>query len=72
MEALARQIAGDTDDKITIELGRDAAEAELELARVRRVKAALIERVTALWTIRCPQTLTIPQGRVRVDHASLF
>jgi hypothetical protein len=40
VETLARQIAGDTDDKITIELAHDAAEGELELARVRRVKAA--------------------------------
>jgi hypothetical protein len=48
VETLARQIAGDTEDKITIELARDAAEAQLELARVRRVKTALIGRVAAL------------------------
>jgi hypothetical protein len=47
VETLARQIAGDTEDKLKIELARGAAEAELELARVRRVKVALIERVTA-------------------------
>jgi hypothetical protein len=47
LEALARQIAGDTEDKIKIELARDAAAAEFELARVRRVKVALIEHVTA-------------------------
>jgi len=47
VETLARQIAGDTEDKLKIELARDAAEAELELVRVRRVKVALIERVTA-------------------------
>ena len=47
VELLARQIAGDCDDQITIELARDAAAAELELVRVRAVKVALIERVTA-------------------------
>ena len=33
VETLARQIAGDSEDKIAIELAHDAAEAELELAR---------------------------------------
>jgi hypothetical protein len=28
VEGLARQLAGDTEDKVTIELARDAAEAE--------------------------------------------
>ena len=48
MEALARQFAGEAADKLTVELARAAAEAELELARVRRTKIALIERVAAL------------------------
>jgi len=45
---LARQFAGDSDDKITLERTRDAAEAEFELARARQVRAGLIERVAAL------------------------
>jgi hypothetical protein len=52
VEKLAGQIAGDTEDKITLELARDAAEAELELARVRRVKAELIDRVAARYEAR--------------------
>jgi hypothetical protein len=40
VEKLAGQIAGDTEDQITIELARVAAEAELELARVWRLKVA--------------------------------
>ena len=64
VEELARQIAGDTEDKITIELARDAAEAELELARVRRVKAALIERVTALGRFDVPKIFQSPKDEV--------
>jgi hypothetical protein len=48
VETLARQIAGDTEDRIIIAFARDAVEAVLELARVRRAKIALIERATAL------------------------
>jgi hypothetical protein len=65
VEALARQIAGDTEDKITIELARDAAEAELELARVRRVKAALIERVAALGRFDVPNSFNPPRTSSR-------
>jgi hypothetical protein len=60
-ETLARQIAGDSEDKITIELARDAAEAVLELARVRRVKVALIERVTALGRFDVPKRFASPK-----------
>src|SRR5258706_9750499 len=42
---MARQIAGDTRDMVTFELARVAAEAELDLARIRQVKKAMIERV---------------------------
>jgi hypothetical protein len=40
VERLAGQMAGDTQDRVTRELAHDAAEAELELARVRHVKAS--------------------------------
>ena len=61
VETLARQIAGDTENKITIELARDAAEAELDLARVRRVKVALIERVSALGRFDVPKRFASPK-----------
>jgi hypothetical protein len=61
VEMLARQIAGDTEDKITIELARDAAEAEFELARVRRVKVALFERVTAFGRFDVPHRFASPK-----------
>ena len=47
-ETLARQIAGDTQDRVILELARDAADAKLELDRVRHVRRALIARVAAL------------------------
>jgi hypothetical protein len=46
-EALARQIAGDAKDPLRMALARDAAEAQLGLARVQRVGVALIERIAA-------------------------
>ena len=47
IEQLARKIAGDTDSAITMTRARTAAEAELDLARVRRTKVALIELAAA-------------------------
>jgi hypothetical protein len=48
LHTLARKIAGRTKDAVQIEHARSAAQAELVLARVRRAKVALIERVCAL------------------------
>jgi hypothetical protein len=45
VEAIARQIAGNPEDRLRMALARDAAEAQLELARVLRLAVALIERV---------------------------
>ena len=47
LNKLARKIAGDTKDAITLERARAVAHAELDLARVRRAKVALIERPSA-------------------------
>jgi hypothetical protein len=46
IEKLARKIAGRAVDPITLEFARTAAEAELELARVRQVRIALIQHVS--------------------------
>jgi len=43
LETLARKIAGNAVDAITLERAREIAQAELELARVQRAKFALIE-----------------------------
>jgi hypothetical protein len=57
---LARKIAGDTKDAITLERARAVAHAELDLARVRRAKVALIERASAFGELDPPR-LTVTQ-----------
>jgi hypothetical protein len=47
LDDLARQIAGDSNSEIILELARSAAEAEFDLARVRLVWIALVNRVFA-------------------------
>jgi hypothetical protein len=51
LDQLARQIAGDSNSEIILELARSAAEAELDLARVRLASVALINRVSAFGAI---------------------
>ena len=60
LDRLVREIAGDTKDAIALERARAVAEAELELARVRRAKVALIERASAFGEFDPPQ-LTVTQ-----------
>jgi len=44
LRELARQFAGDTPDREVRALAERAADAELDLARIRRVRTAMIER----------------------------
>jgi hypothetical protein len=60
LNKLARKIAGDTKDAITLERARAVAHAELDLARVRRAKVALIERASASGELDPPR-LTVTQ-----------
>jgi hypothetical protein len=55
LDKLVREIAGDTKDAIMLERARALAQAELDLARVRRAKIALIERVRAFGELDPPQ-----------------
>jgi hypothetical protein len=48
IEALARQIAGDPKDRARMAAARDAAAAQLDLARVQRVGVAFVERTAAV------------------------
>src|SRR5258708_2667948 len=48
LEKLAHRIAGNCKNAIVLKFAHAAAEAELDLGRVRRVKTALIERVRVL------------------------
>jgi hypothetical protein len=60
LDKLAREIAGDTEDPILLERARAIAQAELDLARVRRAKVALIERASAFGELDPPR-LTLTQ-----------
>src|SRR6516225_10840663 len=60
LDKLARKIAGNTDDAISLECALQIAQAELELARVRRAKVALIERASAFGELDPPR-LTVAQ-----------
>ena len=64
VEDLAGKIAGATTDTIVLEHARIAAEAELELRRVRRVRLALIERSSALGSLKTPNALSLQVARI--------
>jgi hypothetical protein len=55
VEQLARQIAGCSKETIVLELARCAAAAELDLARVRQVRADLIARAYELGSLTPPR-----------------
>ena len=55
LEKRARKIAGGSKDEIILEHARAAAQAEFDLARVRQVKLALIERASGLGALDAPQ-----------------
>jgi hypothetical protein len=62
---------GDIYDEGDLELGRTAAEAELDLARVRRVKVGLIERVSALGGLVPPKYFRTAREENRWFRATL-
>src|SRR5262249_42103256 len=48
VDRLARKFAGGSNSPVALAYARSAAEASVDLARVRSVKVALIEEITAL------------------------
>ena len=60
LDKLVREIAGDSEDAILHDRARAVAQAELELARVRRAKVALIERAFAFGELNPPR-VTVTQ-----------
>jgi len=55
---LRRTVNGDSEDAIMLEPARAIAQAELDLARVRRAKVALIERACTFGELEPPQVLS--------------
>ena len=62
LDKLVREIVGNTKDAVILERGRAVAQAEFEIARVRRAKVALIERASALGELH--------QGRASLPEPS--
>ena len=58
LDKLARKIAGDAHDAVTLERALRIAQAELELARVRQAKVSLIVRASAFGEIDPPQAFS--------------
>jgi hypothetical protein len=70
VEELARQIAGDTTDILTLEYARAAAEAELERRRARAAQVVLIERASSLGGLKPPRYFnsTMQECRWLIGH----
>jgi len=65
IERLARKIAGASPDILTLEGARTFAQAEFDLAQIRRVKVALISRVMAFGRFEKSDDDFQSQGQVR-------
>jgi hypothetical protein len=65
IERLARKIAGKTEDEIILMHARNAAYAEFDLARVRRVRVALIGRAYTNGTLGTSRLFNSARGAER-------
>jgi hypothetical protein len=65
LERLARRIAGRSQDEALLSFARTAAEAELELRRVRNVRISLIERAIELGDLNAPKHFRSTNQEVR-------
>src|SRR5262249_2628447 len=55
VEALAQKIAGRGADAVTLEIARSIARAEFELAQIRRIRVALIARMSEFGDFEVPR-----------------
>jgi hypothetical protein len=69
LDKLVREIAGDTKDATMLERARAIAQSELDLARVRRAKVALIERACAFGELDPPRVLSSVTQIIRFVNA---
>jgi hypothetical protein len=69
LDNLVRKIAGNAEDAMVLERARAIAQAELELARVRRAKVALIERACTFGELEPPQVLSSVTQIIRFVNA---
>jgi|GEM_PF-1302748 hypothetical protein len=71
IDALACKIAGQNSDEIVFGYAREVAIAECELARIRRTKVRLIERVLALGSVDPPPIFRSSREELRYVDAVL-
>jgi hypothetical protein len=64
-EKLGRQIAGDSQDEVVLDLARAAVAAMLDLEGVRRVKLALIERASTFGGLIASKRFRTANAEVR-------
>src|SRR5579864_3318379 len=64
LDARTREIAGDAQDSMSPERARIAAEAEFDLTRVRRVRHALIERISVFGRFDVPNLFASPKDEI--------
>ena len=69
LDKLVRKIAGDSEDAMVLERACAIAQAELDLARVRRAKVALIERASAFGELDPPRSFTSVTRIIRFLNA---
>ena len=65
VETLARELAGGCSNEVVLVNARSAAEAEIDLRRVRRSKLALIDRALEFGSLDLPRFFATDLGAVR-------
>jgi hypothetical protein len=65
VEDLARKIAGRGADAVTLEIARSIARAELDLVQIRRVRVALIARLSEFGELEMPNPLRTSRDVMR-------
>ncbi len=69
MRTVVREIVGNTKDAIILERARAVAQADFDLARVRRAKVALIERVSAFGELDPPRVFSAVSQFIRLFNS---
>jgi hypothetical protein len=72
IEKLAREIAGSEADEPLLRSARSAAEAEFDLAQIRRIKVALIARMSAFGSFEGPKFPTGLRDILEILQARAF
>jgi hypothetical protein len=71
IEILARQIAGGTEDRTRLTHARDAAEAELDLQRIRLFKAAMYDCIKDYGDLEGPKPFSSDSEELRCMTANI-